>query len=99
MDNPIIIVLIVLGFAVLCMAVMLPFVLRMSRERLRAKAEKREHKLAEKRTDTELEIAKTKASFEIEKERAAITPQFCRYCGAKHEASAKNCSSCGSSLR
>ena len=83
----------VFGLIVLSTVATIVFMFRI--QKMQAKAVKRE----DKRVDTELEIAKTKASFEIEKERAAITPIYCRYCGARHEPNAKSCSACGSSLK
>lgn len=89
--DPIIIVAIALGAMVLICIPMFIFVYHAAKVRAQMKHDNREQKHAH-------ELENKKVDFQIEKERAEITPRFCRYCGAKHEANAKKCSVCGAVL-
>lgn len=83
------------GFSLVFFAITIPFILRWQRERKREKADKRAHKLEEKKLSVELELAKNKANFEIEKEREMLKPRFCRYCGARKDNDTEKCGNCG----
>ena len=76
-----------LGGMLLISIPMFIFVYHAAKIKAKEKQDKLELKLAH-------ELENKKVDFQIEKERAEITPRFCRYCGAKHGAKDKNCSVC-----
>lgn len=93
-----IIVVIVVGVLLFLGAFYGVFVPKLVKMNRRQKQEKHMQKIEKKQVEVEPEIKKKNADFEIEKQRAEMSPSFCRYCGAKHDSKAKNCTNCGASL-
>ena len=87
-----------LGGAALIFVPMMIFVVIMNKHRLRDKEIKRAQKLEGERLKTELEITKKRADMEIDIDREAKSPRFCRYCGTRNAPGAQTCANCGSAM-